>query len=388
MIPFPCSLLLLPLVAALGVVYVTTGAHLPAGGRKALRVGLVGITWALPLLVPGPGPAKLIVGLLVGFLGIRMVALGRAARRPRQGSDGTIPTFLALVTPDELFTPRATPSAGARPGGGDDPRLRAQRRSWGGWIVLAGPALLLGCVALVWAGSVWRLWRWSRLADDLLVLVEVAIGAAGVHRLIVGIAEAVGGHPVAGLQDHPLRAASLSEFWSSRWNRLVQRNLERAFFRPVGRRPGGKGDARRGQTRRSARAVLAAFGASGVMHAIAVADLARPRETALPAAAVMTFFLLHGALVSAERALGLGRAARTRRGLMWARLRTLAVFALLSPLLLDPFARVAGVHGRGLARPGTLHPSGVETGPGVRGEAYSSLEGTHSTRRIARHESR
>jgi hypothetical protein len=361
MIPFPSSLLLLPLVAALGVVYVTAGAHLPPGGRKVLRVGLVGTTWALPLFVPGPGPAKLIVGLVVGFWGIRMVALGRAARRPRQKPDGTsptflptllrsfLPTFLALVTPGDLFTRCATPSPGGRPGGGDDPRLRSQQRSWGGWIVLAGLALLLGCVALVWAGSVWRLWRWSRLADDLLVLVEVAIGAAGVHRLIVGIAEAVGRHPVAGLQDHPLRAASLSEFWSSRWNRLVQRNLERAFFRPVGRRGRGKGDARRGQPRRSARAVLAAFGASGVMHAIAVGDLAHPRETALPAAAVMTFFLLHGALVSAERALGLGRAARTQRGLMWARLRTLALFALLSPLLLDPFARVAGVHGRRLA---------------------------------------
>jgi hypothetical protein len=361
MIPFPCSLLLLPLVAALGVVYVTAGAHLPPGGRKALRVGLVGTTWALPLLVPGPGPAKLIVGLLVGFWGIRMVALGRAARRPRQRPDGTsptflhsflptfLPTFLALVTPDDLFTPRPTPKPRPDPGGGGDPSRRSHPRSWGGWIVLAGLALLLGCVGLVWAGSVWRLWRWSRLADDLLVLVEVAIGAAGVHRLIVGIAEAIGGHPVAGLQDHPLRAASLSEFWSSRWNRLVQRNLERAFFRPVGRRAGGKGDARRGQARRSARAVLAAFGASGVMHAIAVGDLVHPRETALPTAAVMTFFLLHGALVSAERALGLVRTARTPRGLMWARLRTLALFALLSPLLLDPFARVAGVHGRGLA---------------------------------------
>jgi hypothetical protein len=95
--------------------------------------------------------------------------------------------------------------------------------------------------------------------------------------------------------------------------------------------------------------VLAAFGASGIMHVVAVADLTDLRATALPSAAVLVFFLLHGALVSLERTLGLGRPPETLAARRWARVRTLALFALLSPLLLDPFARVTGVHGRSLS---------------------------------------
>jgi H+/Cl- antiporter ClcA len=61
---------------------------------------------------------------------------------------------------------------------------------------------------------------------------------------------------------------------------------------------------------------------------------------------VLAFFLLHALLVSAERALNLHRQPHTRRGLFLARVRTLALFALLSPLLLDPFANAVHVHGR------------------------------------------
>ncbi len=69
----------------------------------------------------------------------------------------------------------------------------------------------------------------------MLVFAEVAVGAAGVHDLIVGLA-ALGGHQVMGLQDDPHLASSLTQFWGRRWNRLVQGNLDRAFFR---RTPGG-----------------------------------------------------------------------------------------------------------------------------------------------------
>jgi hypothetical protein len=211
--------------------------------------------------------------------------------------------------------------------------------------------LLGGCIGLIWLGSGWQLWRRASLADDLLVLGEVAIGAAGVHRLIVGLGEAITGYPIAGLQNHPLRATSLSEFWSRRWNRLVQRNLERAFFRPVLRplHRRSRGDRGAGRARPPLAGVLAAFGASGIMHVVAIADLSDLRATGLPSAAVLVFFLLHGALVSLERTLGLGQPPGTLAARRWARLRTLALFALLSPLLLDPFARVTGVHGRTLS---------------------------------------
>ena len=59
----------------------------------------------------------------------------------------------------------------------------------------------------------------------------------------------------------------------------------------------------------------------------------------------------HGAAVLAERRLGWHRAPTRSRARIAARLRTLALFATLSPLLMDPFARVAGVHGRSLETP-------------------------------------
>jgi hypothetical protein len=83
---------------------------------------------------------------------------------------------------------------------------------------------MAACVFLLWLGYVLSLWQASilgRLADDLLVLGEVAVGAAGIHHMLVGSA-ALLGHHVRGLQERPHRSASLSEFWGQRWNRLVQ----------------------------------------------------------------------------------------------------------------------------------------------------------------------
>jgi hypothetical protein len=95
--------------------------------------------------------------------------------------------------------------------------------------------------------------------------------------------------------------------------------------------------------------------------------------TLLPAAGVMFFFLLHGGLVLAEQATedaddlsdedlpgpGGGRDGRRQRWqLLGRRVRTMVLFALLSPLLLDPFAAVTHVHGRQLGRspPGAVQP--------------------------------
>jgi hypothetical protein len=126
----------------------------------------------------------------------------------------------------------------------------------------------------------------------------------------------------------------MSEFWSMRWNHLVGRNLHRAFFRPL---------CRRGRPRLG---VLASFFASGVMHVVPVLAALAPAQALRPAAAVMGFFLLHGGLVLGERALGWQRAPAPGPALSWARLRTVTLFVLLTPLLLGPFADICGVHGR------------------------------------------
>jgi hypothetical protein len=202
------------------------------------------------------------------------------------------------------------------------------------------------CVALLVAGDALRLWRWSRLMDDLLVFVEVAVGAAGIHDTIVGVAALGFGRHVRGLLDRPELSTSLSQFWGRRWNRQVQADLDRGFFRPLARRGGWRAGT------------MAAFAASGVMHAVAVLDADRWEITLVPGAGVMFFFLLHGALILVEQTLrsraarpAVGAPTEPRSRLLGRRLATLTLFALLSPLLLDPFASVTHVHGRRLGPP-------------------------------------
>ncbi|HEY4188147.1 MAG TPA: MBOAT family protein [Polyangia bacterium] len=319
MIDFPLSLLALPFAVAAGVGYVTLGAAPSVARRRLGRGVLLAATWGAPLATRGPGPVQLVMGLLVGFLGIRMVALAnRWSEARRLPSPGRLAALMLL--PDPLLVARREP-------------LRRPRL-----VVARGLLAAALCVALLLAGNRLRLWHWSRFGDDLLVFAEVAIGAAGLHDLIVGLA-ALGGKQVRGLQDRPHLSSSLTQFWGRRWNRLVQGNLDRGFFRPWARR------------RSFTRGTLVAFAASGVMHVIAVLDAGPLAVTLGPAAAVMGFFMLHAALVLAERRFGSALRAESRHLLWLSRARTMVLFALLSPLLLDPFAAVANVHGRSLTPP-------------------------------------
>jgi hypothetical protein len=203
-----------------------------------------------------------------------------------------------------------------------------------------GRALVLGlagvasCVALLVVGDAVRLWRWSPYADGLLICLEVAVGSMGLNNLILAIAPL----PIAGLQDRPALAASLGEFWAARWNHLVAPNLDRGFFRPLARR------------RRPSAGVLVAFAASGVMHVLPVLAAAPLAISLGPALRVFAFFLLHGVLVLAERAFGWNRAPPSPHALLVARVRTVTLFVLLSPMMLGPFADVCHVHGRALAQ--------------------------------------
>lgn len=332
MLAFPFSLMLLPLAVAIGVAYVTLGRLRSVAARRAGRAVLLAGTWASPLFTHGPGVAQLILGLLVGFLGIRMVALGaRATPGPAHARKhieaGPWSIAGRMLLPEPLLVPRAAPLP--RPG----------------WAAARGLLASALCVGLLAAGNVWRLWHWSRFADDMLVFAEVALGAAGLHDLIVGVA-ALGGHQVQGLQDNPHLATSLTQFWGRRWNRLVQGNLDRAFFRPYARR------------RSYTLGTMLAFSASGLMHVVAVLDAGPPALTVGPAVLVMAFFLLHALLVLGERSGGAIRHAERGPGLFWRRLRTAVLFAVLSPLLLDPFATVANVHGRTLGQPALRIPAG------------------------------
>lgn len=309
MLPFPYGPAVLVLVLVAARAQVAARACRSPLARRGARVALAALACALPLATRGPGPVQLALGLLAGYLAIRGAALS-ATGGPARVS--------ALLDAGELL--RIVPGA---------PR-RAPVRT-----LTLGLVGVSACVALLIAGNALRLWRWSRYADALLVCLEVAAGTMGLNNLIIF---AACGRPIAGLQDRPALSASLAEFWAVRWNHLVAPNLERGFFRPLARR------------RHAALGVVAAFTASGVMHLVPVLAAAPLAVSLRPGLQVFAFFLLHGLLVLAERALGLARPPTSPRALSWARARTVTLFVLLSPMMLGPFADVCHVHGRALAQ--------------------------------------
>src|SRR5450432_2564339 len=200
MIPFPYgpASLLVALAAAAG--YVGLGAWQRATERRGARVVLAAAVCAAPLLTSGPGAVQLTVGLLAGYLAIRAVALGAAPR----AANGTLGALLGVA---DLLRP-VRPEVG---------RPSVWRR------LALGVVGVAACVGLLIVGNAARLWRWSRPLDDLLVCLEVAVGAMGLNNLILA---AAGGRSIAGLQDRPALSASLAELWAVRWNHLVAPNLD------------------------------------------------------------------------------------------------------------------------------------------------------------------
>jgi hypothetical protein len=93
-------------------------------------------------------------------------------------------------------------------------------------------------------------------------------------------------------------------------------------------------------------AVVTAFFASGVFHLLVLAG-GGPTPILLELAIqILGFFLLHSALVLVEYRLGWNQSPPQSWPLFLARARTLILVTLISPILLDPFARLAHVHGR------------------------------------------
>jgi membrane bound O-acyltransferase family protein len=113
------------------------------------------------------------------------------------------------------------------------------------------------------------------------------------------------------LMRDPLRATTLADFWSGRWNAGFSEMTALLVYRPLRPRLGEPA------------ALMASFAASGLLHELAISVPARGGY-GLPT----LYFLLHGALTAAEK-----------RGLLGApsRARTLALLALPLPLLFHPW---------------------------------------------------
>lgn len=119
----------------------------------------------------------------------------------------------------------------------------------------------------------------------------------------------------------PIFSTTLAEFWGRRWNRAVAGWLRNYAYLPL---------ARRGRPKL---AVAAAFAASACLHFwVSFVPLGW-----LAGATMASFFLVHGAALALERALGVREWTPTQQ-----RLWSYAWFALSLPLFVEPTLRVAG----------------------------------------------
>jgi alginate O-acetyltransferase complex protein AlgI len=94
------------------------------------------------------------------------------------------------------------------------------------------------------------------------------------------------GVPADELHRRPTAARSLTEFWGRRWNLPFAALTARVVYRPLRRRVGAPA------------ALFAAFALSGVLHELAVSVPVRAGF-----GGPLAYFLLHGAVVLAERRL-------------------------------------------------------------------------------------
>lgn len=248
--------------------------------------------YAIALAFP-PEDVRLRASVWVGamFLTMRMLDVIAEARRPPAFRVGLMLCVLDLRT---LHRELGFPT-----------RLTARTL---GYAALAAAAF---ATLPLWP----RPFQWVGGAACLYVGMEAA-------DAVVRLPLRLGGLALRPLQDSPIRSRTLGEFWGRRWNREVSGLLFRWCFRPLARR----GHAGLG--------LAWAFTCSGLLHAISLLASTGWRD----ALTVQLFFMLHGALVAAERAMGVVRLPA------WAaHAWVVGVFAVTGPLFIDPALRLLGL---------------------------------------------
>ena len=204
---------------------------------------------------------------------------------------------------------------------GMQPRLFARGRQ--GPLAGAGDLFRRGAVhAVVGEALIVLAWlAWRRWHSHLMVTVLLLPGLSlllhfGFCNLLAG-AWRLAGVPCGGLFRAPLRARTLGEFWSRRWNLAFSEMTSIAVYRPLEKRLGRP------------LAIYSGFVVSGLLHEAAISLPVRA-GFGLP----LLYFLLHGALVLLEGVLA-------RRGLAprgwWGRVWTLGWLAVPLPLLFHPW---------------------------------------------------
>ncbi|HEX6094736.1 MAG TPA: MBOAT family protein [Thermoanaerobaculia bacterium] len=167
------------------------------------------------------------------------------------------------------------------------PALFAQPPRSAGFPPAAPPASSRPAILAIAAGMALLLLA-RTLASPILAFV-LALPALSLilHFGIIGLATSLyrrNGWPVNEPFRNPLASRSLSEFWSRRWNVGFSEMIAVTVHRPVRRHAG------------ETAALFASFLASGLLHEIAI-SVPVGAGYGLPT----LYFLLHGALVGAER---------------------------------------------------------------------------------------
>jgi hypothetical protein len=287
----------------LGLVYVaaTIAALLATGPwwRRGLAVLVVAAAVPVSFHVPPEYPtfrALLALGALWGTA--RIVELVRER--------GHVPTgrrvWHALGIVDSLRARRIAPRVD----------LSALSR-----MLLCGPLVVAGWAGVYYSSQlhsgVARLAaRWGAGVVFLYSAVEIVVSAVILLYGLIGV-------DPRPIHEDPIRAKTITEFWSRRWNRVVHRFLKRHIFAPM---------ARRGHTELG---MVLAFVLSGFLHFAFMLP-----AVGLSWALVMgAFFLVQLPLLWAERWLGVAR-----WGALPSRAWTLGLLLASSPLFIEPVLQI------------------------------------------------
>jgi hypothetical protein len=291
-----------PWWAALGLQTTLGAAAAVAFGRSPGRRALVWVLIAVALTLPWIADDDVPLARGVLATGAALILFHSIdLMRDRRSHSAAQRVWFMLSPFDTRAVKRVTPVV--RP---------SMLAALAGWAALAGVAFWLLEAATARSGIERWLVRWSLGAIAFYATVE-AVGAAMFQ-----------GYLARGLEPPPLHRSpflsrTVQEFWGERWNLEVRRWLHQHVFRPVARRRGIRWG------------VLAAFGGSTLLHVW----IMLPAGGWVSAASWGAFFLVHGVFIVVERALGV---SRWRPSL--ARAWTLTLFALSSPLFVEPLLRI------------------------------------------------
>ncbi|NVB38612.1 hypothetical protein G6O69_12295 [Pseudenhygromyxa sp. WMMC2535] len=276
----------------------------PSRPRRALAVLAVGLCFVAALAVPA---GLVFVRFLFACLAVLVTGRSVDLLRGRGAAvDPSAARRLWLLV--AFFDVREAKAC--------EPAFAARERVWlAGHLVVMGLGAWLGFGA---SGAGWTYWaaRWLGGLGFLYGLIEVLQSSMLLGYARLGVA-------LPRINERPILSRTLAEFWGRRWNRVVSGWLRAGIFEPI------TGAER--TPPRAAAAVALTFVASALLHLwVAWVPLGLCGGVTMA-----SFFVVHGALMLAERGLGV-RSWPALEQRAW----TLAWLLLTSPSFIEPMMQI------------------------------------------------